>query len=115
MELDNKFWNRLHSFVADVQTNCCAGYEEKEMILAVCKYKLTSPEIIPTQEILQKKLVERQTIKEFINTHDLSIRLINCLHATELTYVDELVPKELIKYRHFGRKTLNELQENLIK
>ena len=33
------FWKRLESFVEDIQTNCCAGEEEKEMILHVCKQK----------------------------------------------------------------------------
>ena len=34
------FWKRLENFVSDVQTGCCAGEEEKEMILNVCKLKI---------------------------------------------------------------------------
>lgn len=34
------FWERLKSFVSDVQTGCCAGEEEKEMILHVCNKKI---------------------------------------------------------------------------
>ena len=37
---DINFWKRLEAFVEDVQTGCCAGEEEKEMILNVCKEKL---------------------------------------------------------------------------
>jgi hypothetical protein len=34
------FWQRLESFVTDVQTNCCMGEEEKDMILYNCKLKI---------------------------------------------------------------------------
>ena len=34
------FWKRLESFVSDVQTVCCAGEAEKEMIMRCCKLKI---------------------------------------------------------------------------
>ena len=34
------FWKRLESFVSDVQTGCCAGEEEKQMIIHNCKLKI---------------------------------------------------------------------------
>ena len=34
------FWKRLESFVSDVQTNCCIGEEEKQMIIHNCKLKI---------------------------------------------------------------------------
>ena len=34
------FWKRLQSFVSDVQTNCCMGEEEKQMIMHNCKLKI---------------------------------------------------------------------------
>ena len=33
---DINFWKRLKSFVGDVQTGCCMGEEEKEMIISNC-------------------------------------------------------------------------------
>ena len=33
------FWERLQSFVSDVQTNCCMGDEEKQMIMYNCELK----------------------------------------------------------------------------
>jgi hypothetical protein len=39
VSLPLNFWKRLESFVSDVQTGCCMGEEEKEMILHVCKTK----------------------------------------------------------------------------
>jgi len=35
-----EFWKRLQRFVSDVQTGCCAGEEEKEMIIHNCKLKI---------------------------------------------------------------------------
>ena len=37
---DIEFWKRLQSFVSDVQTNCCMGEEEKQMIIHNCKLKI---------------------------------------------------------------------------
>lgn len=37
---DIGFWKRLQSFVSDVQTNCCIGEEEKQMIIHNCKLKI---------------------------------------------------------------------------
>ena len=34
------FWKRLQAFVADVETNDMAGFEEKEVILYVCCRKI---------------------------------------------------------------------------
>ena len=34
------FWKRLESFTSNIQTNCCSGEEEKEMIMHVCKLKI---------------------------------------------------------------------------
>jgi len=39
---DESFWKRLLSFVSDVQTGCCMGEEEKQMIISVCNEKLES-------------------------------------------------------------------------
>jgi len=35
-----QFWERLQSFITDVQTGCCMGEEEKEMIIHICKLKI---------------------------------------------------------------------------
>ena len=37
---DIGFWKRLQSFVSDIQTNCCMGEEEKQMIIHNCKLKI---------------------------------------------------------------------------
>jgi hypothetical protein len=39
-EEQESFWNRLLSFVSNVETGCCMGEEEKQMIISVCNNKL---------------------------------------------------------------------------
>ena len=47
---------------------------------------------------------------------ELSVRSANCLRAAGITHLQELVSRtesEMLKYRNFGRKSLNELGEIL--
>lgn len=47
---------------------------------------------------------------------DISIRTKNCLNAAEIIYLEELIyytKQELLNFRHFGKKSLEEL-ENLM-
>ena len=60
---DVQFWNRLQSFVEDVQTGCAIGEEEKSMILNICKLKKDNIKnenniIIDLEQI--KKLAEQK-------------------------------------------------------
>ena len=58
-----------------------------------------------------KKLLN-QTIDEM----ELSVRSHNCLEAAGITLIGELVDKdeaEMLEYKNFGRKSLNELIEKL--
>lgn len=51
-----------------------------------------------------------------IDELELSVRSANCLRAAGITHLKELVPRteaEMLKYRNFGRKSLNELGEIL--
>jgi len=56
----------------------------------------------------------RQILKSRLIDMDLSVRALNCLKAAEVDTVGELVSfskNELLKFRNFGRKSLNELEE----
>jgi DNA-directed RNA polymerase subunit alpha len=47
---------------------------------------------------------------------ELSVRSSNCLHAANIITLEDLVRKteaEMLKYRNFGRKSLNELNQIL--
>jgi len=63
---------------------------------------------------------ERARLKELlsrnVNELELSVRAVNCLEMADICTIRDLVGKsdaEMLKYRNFGRKSLNEIKEVL--
>jgi DNA-directed RNA polymerase subunit alpha len=51
-----------------------------------------------------------------VNEIELSVRAANCLNNANITTVGQLATKteqEMLKYRNFGKKSLNEIREKL--
>jgi DNA-directed RNA polymerase subunit alpha len=51
-----------------------------------------------------------------VNEIELSVRAANCLNNANITSVGQLAMKteaEMLKYRNFGKKSLNEIKEKL--
>ena len=62
----------------------------------------------------QNKL--RKLLNMSVNEIELSVRAANCLNNANITTVGELALKteqEMLKYRNFGKKSLNEIKEKL--
>ncbi len=62
----------------------------------------------------QNKL--RKLLNMSVNEIELSVRAANCLNNANITTVGELAMKteqEMLKYRNFGKKSLNEIKEKL--
>ena len=58
----------------------------------------------------------RKLLNQTIDEMELSVRSYNCLQAAGIKYIHELVSKEenqMLKYKNFGRKSLNEIKEVL--
>lgn len=52
-----------------------------------------------------------------VNELELSVRAVNCLNTAQLRVLGELVEKtdsEMLKYRNFGKKSLQEIKEKLV-
>jgi DNA-directed RNA polymerase subunit alpha len=52
-----------------------------------------------------------------VNEVELSVRAANCLNNANITTVGQLAMKseqEMLKYRNFGKKSLNEIKEKLV-
>ena len=80
-----------------------AEQEEIEIAEAV-------PEVNPEQEDLRRRL------NISVNEIELSVRAANCLNNANITTVGQLAQKteaEMLKYRNFGRKSLNEIKQKL--
>lgn len=62
----------------------------------------------------EKELVEKLCTN--VNSMELSVRAVNCLNSAQISYLGELVEKsegQMLKYRNFGRKSLQEIKQKL--
>jgi DNA-directed RNA polymerase subunit alpha len=72
------------------------------------------------EEAADKQDEEKSKIKKLLNMSvneiELSVRAANCLNNANITTVGQLAMKteqEMLKYRNFGKKSLNEIKEKL--
>src|SRR5437764_10140668 len=58
----------------------------------------------------------RKLVNMSVNEIELSVRAANCLNNANITTVGQLAQKteaEMLKYRNFGKKSLNEIKDKL--
>jgi DNA-directed RNA polymerase subunit alpha len=72
------------------------------------------------EEAVDKQDEEKTKMKKLLNMSvneiELSVRAANCLNNANITTVGQLAMKteqEMLKYRNFGKKSLNEIKEKL--
>ena len=72
------------------------------------------------EEAVDKQDEEKTKMKKLLNMSvneiELSVRAANCLNNANITTVGQLAmktEKEMLKYRNFGKKSLNEIKEKL--
>ena len=75
---------------------------------------------IEFEEVADKQDDEKARMKKLLNMSvneiELSVRAANCLNNANITTVGQLAMKteaEMLKYRNFGKKSLNEIKEKL--
>ncbi len=81
------------------------GYDENAV-----EFEEKAPEV--TQENLKLKKLLNMSVNEI----ELSVRAANCLNNANITSVGQLCQKteaEMLKYRNFGKKSLNEIKDKL--
>jgi len=76
--------------------------------------------VIEFEEASEAVSVEQAKLKKVLNMSvneiELSVRAANCLNNANITTVGQLAMKteqEMLKYRNFGKKSLNEIKEKL--
>jgi DNA-directed RNA polymerase subunit alpha len=77
----------------------------------IVEFEETEKKIDAEREDLRRKL------KMSVNEIELSVRAANCLNNANITTVGELAQKtenDMLKYRNFGKKSLNEIKAKLI-
>jgi len=68
------FWERLKSFVSDVETGCCMGEEEKQMIMHNCELKISTLKNVNNRcsHCLYRKYTSKARHKHEINQCQIS-------------------------------------------
>ena len=67
-------------------------------------------------EVSEEQNKLRKLLNMSVNEIELSVRAANCLNNANITTVGEIAMKteqEMLKYRNFGKKSLNEIKEKL--
>ena len=79
-----------------------------------------SPEAFEFESVAAEVSEEQNKLRKLLNMSvneiELSVRAANCLNNANITTVGELAMKteqEMLKYRNFGKKSLNEIKEKL--
>jgi DNA-directed RNA polymerase subunit alpha len=79
-----------------------------------------SEEVLEFEEAEKKVDEERDRLRRILNMSvneiELSVRAANCLNNANITTVGELAMKteaDMLKYRNFGKKSLNEIKDKL--
>ncbi|MEO8206920.1 MAG: DNA-directed RNA polymerase subunit alpha, partial [Chthoniobacterales bacterium] len=68
------------------------------------------------QEVSQENTRLKKLLNMSVNEIELSVRAANCLNNANITTVGQLGQKtesEMLKYRNFGKKSLNEIKDKL--
>ncbi len=68
------------------------------------------------QEVSQENTRMKKLLGMSVNEIELSVRAANCLNNANITTVGQLAMKseaEMLKYRNFGKKSLNEIKDKL--
>src|ERR1700756_645152 len=68
-------------------------------------------------EMNQENTRLKKLLKMSVNDIELSVRATNCLNSANITTVGQLALKteaEMLKYRNFGKKSLNEIKDKLL-
>ncbi|MBO8131468.1 MAG: DNA-directed RNA polymerase subunit alpha [Candidatus Marinimicrobia bacterium] len=71
---------------------------------------------IKTEEPDEEKIRIRNLLKKSVDEMELSVRAYNCLKANNIRTIADLVSRdeqEMLKFKNFGRKSLNELMMKL--
>src|SRR5205823_1358691 len=82
-----------------------------KLILEVWTDGRLTPDGVSEENMKLKKLLNMS-----VNEIELSVRAANCLNNANITTVGQLAQKtegEMLKYRNFGKKSLNEIKEKL--
>lgn len=90
------------------------GIKHLEAFLNLDTYALKFQEESQSEDSDRDEIFQKLALK--INEIELSVRSTNCLNSAQIQTIGELVvnhESEMLKYRNFGKKSLNEIKDKL--
>ena len=90
------------------------GIKHLEVFLNLDTYALKFQEEVESEDSDRDEILQKLGLK--INEIELSVRSTNCLNSAQIQTIGELVvnhESEMLKYRNFGKKSLNEIKDKL--
>ncbi|MCH9632361.1 MAG: DNA-directed RNA polymerase subunit alpha [Chlamydiae bacterium] len=90
------------------------GIKHLEVFLNLNTYALKFQEEVESEDSDRDEILQKLGLK--INEIELSVRSTNCLNSAQIQTIGELVvnhESEMLKYRNFGKKSLNEIKDKL--
>src|SRR5438105_2495208 len=107
-----------------VKLKASNGHARKKLCLAVNKdgeiTERENEEVIEFDEtpagVSEENMKLKKLLNMSVNEIELSVRAANCLNNANITSVGQLAQKtesEMLKYRNFGKKSLNEIKDKL--
>jgi DNA-directed RNA polymerase subunit alpha len=87
----------------------------QDQLQVFINFDVSKADVVPQKEISSEPEFNKNLLKT-IDELELSVRSYNCLKNENIIYVGDLVSRseaEMLKTANFGRKSLNELKENL--
>ena len=94
--------------------SCAILQHHLDVFVGYDKNAVEFEEVTETQDDEQLRL--KKLLNMSVNEIELSVRAANCLNNANITTVGQLAMKseaEMLKYRNFGKKSLNEIKEKL--
>ncbi len=76
----------------------------------------TDGRLTPDDGVSEENMKLKKLLNMSVNEIELSVRAANCLNNANITTVGQLAQKtegEMLKYRNFGKKSLNEIKDKL--
>jgi len=99
----------------DALTQACAILQHHlDVFVGYDKNAIEFEEVESKQDDDKSKM--KKLLNMSVNEIELSVRAANCLNNANITTVGQLAMKteqEMLKYRNFGKKSLNEIKEKL--
>jgi DNA-directed RNA polymerase subunit alpha len=112
--LELEIWTDGRVAPQDALTRAAFLLREHLVVFGAAQEAVTPPPTTHVATAEEQALLDKLTLS--VNVLELSVRAVNCLNTAQIRVLGELVEKteaEMLKYRNFGKKSLQEIKAKL--